>query len=751
MAAAAAVVLVVLGGSTGCTGTPAPLADTGTVERVLVVSLPGVTWDDVDHGTMPSVRALVDHAALGNLATAFGRGRSDTAAAYLTMGAGTRAVAEGTETGVALGPGEQVNGIDSTDLLQRRFGEPPDGISYPAAGPVADLNDATVYGAEVGLLGDELADAGVGRGVVANADQPDELLDPGTTGAPATLHREAVTMLMGARGTVPEGSVSSDLLEADPNAGFGVALDVDAMAEAFRSSWRGPDATRTVVLVEASDLRRAAAYEPMATPDAAERMRQRALHSSDELVGRLLEAVDPQRDAVLLVGVPTAVGQPDLGIVALSSTDVDDGLLRSATTGRDGYVQLVDVAPTVLDLLGEEHPRSIEGRPFVVARDVRGNLLGGLAGDVRDAAFRDRMVPPVTVAFIAVLAVLLAIAGPWSPVAGRLAGGLRFASFAILGAAAGTFLAGMYWVSPTQPLAYTAVVVGIGLVLAGIAHVAERRRRGAGIVVALGTLVAVIGIDVAIGAPLQVNTVFGYSVAVAGRFAGLGNLAFAIFSAASVLLAAVLARRHGAAGVRMGIAVLVLVVLVDGFPLLGADVGGSLAMVPAFGVTALVLAGRPVRWQYVLALGVLALCTTLTFALVDLARPEHRQTHLARFARLVFDGRWPTLADTVGRRFQASFGGLQAVAWGAVVAIGLVTTVYVLLVDRDRIPDAERRRSWPRPVVAAGAGLLTLALLGWAANDSSFAVPATMLIVVVPVVVDHLLREQEAQPGGASA
>jgi hypothetical protein len=110
----------------------------------------------------------------------------------------------------------------------------------------------------------------------------------------------------------------------------------------------------------------------------------------------------------------------------------------------------------------------------------------------------------------------------------------------------------------------------------------------------------------------------------------------------------------------------------------------------------------------------------------------------------VLDGRWPTLTDSLSRRLQASFGGLAPLGWGAVAVAGLLATAYVLLVDRDRIPTAERRRSWPRPLAAAGAGLLTLALLGWMANDSSFAVPATMLIVVVPVLVDHLLGRAEA-------
>jgi hypothetical protein len=46
-----------------------------------------------------------------------------------------------------------------------------------------------------------------------------------------------------------------------------------------------------------------------------------------------------------------------------------------------------------------------------------------------------------------------------------------------------------------------------------------------------------------------------------------------------------------------------------------------------------------------------------------------------------------------------------------------------------------------RPTVAAAAGMAVLALAGLVANDSSFAVPATMLIVVVPVLVLRVLAD----------
>jgi hypothetical protein len=263
----------------------------------------------------------------------------------------------------------------------------------------------------------------------------------------------------------------------------------------------------------------------------------------------------------------------------------------------------------------------------------------------------------------------------------------------------------------------------------------ERRRRGAGLIVAVGTLIVVIAGGLIVGAPLQVNTVFGYSVAVAGRFTGLGNLAFALLGSATVILAALLADRFGSRGVRVALVVLAVIVLVEGLPVLGADVGGVLAMVPAFGVTALVLLGRRVGWKEVVVLILLAGVVVVGFAFIDLARPSETRTHLARLAEHVLAWRWESFFSTLSRRGQASFGGTEGAAWAAIGALAVGVALYIGLVATRRLGPGARGRAFDRPTIAAAAGLGVLAVVGLVTNDSSFAVPATMLVVVVPVLI----------------
>jgi hypothetical protein len=723
---------VVLAGSAAC-GSPPPELEASPVDRVLVVSLPGVSWDDVAAADLEHLDAFVDDAAVADMATRIGRGPATATDAYLTLGAGTRAVAPEIDTAVAVDPDETYGGVPASELVERRLGTVPDGIAYLAIGPAVDANESSAFGAEVGWLGDRLKAAGVARAVVANADGVEGFVgeDPPPAGA---YDRGAATMLMGSDGVVQGGTVSRDLLVDDPSAAFGRRLDRDKVTGAFDEVW--DEAGRSVVLVEASDLSRVAAYGARADAGQRAALRDDALAEADALLGQLLERVDPERDAVLVLSPVAPGASPALGIAVLRAPGVDGGLLQSATTRRDGYVQLADVAPTVLALVGEDAPDEMEGRSFAVGdRSAGSGRLGDLADAADAAAFRDATLPVAVTAIVVGLVLLTAATVLRDRLGPRGRRWLAPLAYAALGVVPGTFLVGQVGPVRAGPLPQVVVIAVVAAAVSALSVLADARRPGAGALVAVGAIVGLVVVDILVGAPLQLNTTFGYSVAVAGRFTGLGNLAFALFGAATIVLAALVVDRWGRRGVGPAIALLAAVVVVEGLPMLGADVGGVLAMVPAFGVTALVLAGTRVGWRQVVVLAVLTAAVLGAFALVDAARPDDVQTHLARLAGHVADGRWDTLGTTLSRRWQAGLGGAELAGWITVTVVMVVALVYAGLAATGRAGPRARRALTHRPTLAAAAGLAVLATLGLVANDSSVAVPFTMLIVVGPAAI----------------
>lgn len=724
MKRSALLVVALVALASGCSSGEPVTVD--AADRLLVVSIPGVSWADVRSGALPNLHAFVGDAAVGNLATRIGRREATAPAAYLTMGAGTRAVAPRDAAGVALEPDELYHAERAVDVLQRRLGAAPDGVAYLAIGAARDANDGSVFGAEVGSLGDALSAAGIHRAVVANADLREGRVDDEAYG------RSAATLLMGSDGLLTGGSVSRRLLVDDADAAFGVRLDGDAVIDAVDEAWR---ADRVVVAVEASDLMRATEYGRTATPARRVALRAAALSDADALLGSLLERVG-DADAVLVLSPIAPPGAPDLGIVALRTADTSGGLLRSATTRRDGYVQLVDVASTVLTVLGEDELDHGEGRPFRVAAEDEHGLVGRLARTEGQAEFRDGIVPATVTALIVVLAALCGLAIFRRRLPGWVQRWLPTAAAFMLGTLPATFFSAALGVDGVA--AYTVLLLAGGGVVAIGSRLAERRWPGTGAVVSVGSVVALISIDILVGAPLQLNTVFGYSVAVAGRFAGVGNLAFALLGSGAIVLAALVAERFGRRGRTVALLLLLAVLLVDGLPVLGADVGGVLSIVPAFGLAALVLLGRRIGVREVVAVGVAAFTTLVAVAFVDLARPDADQTHLARLAQHILDNRWDPFLASLTRRWSASFGSGQTGAWVVFLLLfGLVLT-YLAVRILSRGGRVRARANLTPAEEAAAVGLAVLAVLGLVANDSSFAVPATMLLIVAPVLLQRL-------------
>ncbi|MFZ6002672.1 MAG: hypothetical protein ACOYXM_01940 [Actinomycetota bacterium] len=709
------------------------------VDRVLIVSMPGVSWDDVRSGSLPNLERFTSDAAVGGLSTRIGLRRASTTDAYLSISAGTRSTAPTVDVAVALDSEETYAGVPAADILHRRLGRVPSGVAYLAVGAAIERNEQGPFGGEPGRLGDLLAGAGVHRAVIANADAAEGFVsdEPPPDGAYA---RGAATTLMGSDGIVPGGTVGRGLLVDDPAAPFGRRLDEKSVLTAFDAEWgaRAP----AVVLVEASDLSRASAYAARATPRQGAALRRAALARSDALLGALLERTDERHDAVLILSPVSSKKSPELAIAALRTPATRGGVLTSATTRRDGYVQLADVAPTVLGLLGLDQPAEVEGRTFQVSPRAGVDRVEQLAGDATAAGFRDSLVAIVVVPIIIILALL--VLASWR--AARLPAAIRRllapTARAALAVVPATFLAAQVSALTGSVPAYLAAVAGLAALIALATTVADRVWAGAGPLLAVGAIVVMFTADVLIGAPLQVNAVFGYSLAVAGRFAGLGNLAFALFGSAAVVVSALLVDRYGSRGLPAAVGLLSGVVLLEGLPMLGADVGGVLSMVPAFGLTGLMLAGHRPRFRHLVVLLLLAVIAVMTFAFIDAARPAGEHTHLARLAEHLLAGRWASFADSVTRRLHASFGGAEVAAWALVASLIAGVGAYAALASRGRRRDGRERSGWLQhePTRAAAAGLAVLALLGLVANDSSIAVPATMLIVVAPIGVLRALE-----------
>ena len=739
-----AAVLVALGagpaGAAGAPGAPGAPATSGPpARRVVIVSLPGIAWRDLDDGLTPNLDALFDRAAIANLSTRAPTLRTDLAAGYATIGAGDKAVgSSGPADGEAFAVGEPFGGGSAADAYTRRTGHVAGtGIVHVGIPAVAGANRRSLWDADLGALGDTLARNGFTSAVVANAD-----IDPSVLTRPelgSRWHREAALALVDPGGTVRSGRVDESLLQPSPGSPFGTRLDPSRVLQAFDAAWTD----RAVVLVEASDLARADVYAAAQDPPERRAARARALQDTDALVGSIVQRVDPTRDAVVVVGpAPRSTNRDALTVAAVSGPGFRGGLLRSPTTLRTGYVQLMDVGPSVLGLLGLDVPGSMRGRP-VVARgagalpDRRAALVDGDSA----ASFRAEIRDPLTLGFVAVVVLLtagalLVLVDPRR----RGAALLPAVALATLGLVVAVYLARLVPFHHLGPGPYFAFLAVAAVVIGGLFRAAAGRRGAAcdhrpidALLAGLGTLVGLLVLDVVTGGRLQFDSGFGFSPEVAGRFVGLGNISYAFLAAGAVLLAGLVAHRVGGRrGAWAAVAVLAVAAVVDGAPFWGADVGGVLTMVPAFALTGAMLLGRRIRVRALATLAAVTVAAVAAAALVDSLRPAGQRTHLGRLVDQV-RGQGPSAFTTVvTRKLDMNLATLSTSPWRPIVVVVLAFVAY-LAWSRAR-PLGQLLARVPE-LHASLVGLAVVGGLGAALNDQGIVVPAVMLGVLSPVLI----------------
>jgi uncharacterized membrane protein YhaH (DUF805 family) len=570
--------------------------------------------------------------------------------------------------------------------------------------------------------------------VIANAD------GQGLVEGPA-YNRGAAIALTDRQGVVPGGAVSADLLEPAPRSPFGVRLSASSLRDAFDESWQAGG----VVLVELSDLARADRYASVAAADHRVELRRSALRHSDSLVRDLVASVDATRDSVVVVSPYHRTGRVHLTVAAVRAPHVEPGLLRSGSTRRVGVVTLVDIAPTILDLAGAERPGSMEGRRFERAAtgpDSGEGRARHLATLDAAARYRDRMVAPVAVAFVVLQAVLwiaAAVAMRRERPTGRR--WVALAALAMLAYLPATYLAGLLDFHDAPSVAYWAFIVVVAIAT-GVAALAIGGPRDLDpLLLCLGAVFGLLVLDMLVGAPLQLNTVFGYSPTVGGRFAGMGNLAYGQFAGAAFLLCGLLFQRLAgrSTGAAVALGVLVIAIVIDGMPFWGSDVGGVLAFVPAVGVTATRLLGQRVRWRSAALWSSAAILVVGAFALVDLSRPADRRTHLGRLVEAVADQGVGAFESVVTRKLGANLSVIVSSVWTAMVPIALGFIVYLLW----RAPG--HVRSIRETIRESLPGLAVVGFLGFAFNDSGIAVPGVMLGVINASLVYLTVRRLPAE------
>lgn len=492
----------------------------------------------------------------------------------------------------------------------------------------------------------------------------------------------------------------------------------------------------------------------------------------DAQLARILSA-RPENSAVIVAGISDTSVDQRLHVAIIDGPGWADGWLTSAGTGRNGYIQLIDLAPTILRILGRPAPEKLfRGSPALPAQGRPAELtaaIGVPAGaDAQATAQRGvsgwffGILAALQLILYAVLAGLMRrsftragrAAGPIGPAwvrrwieVSRRSGPPAWGTPAELGLVAvavaipAALAAGLApWWRATHPgwvfWALTLAITAVSTAVVAMVPIYRRSLGPAGMVAALAALV--VGIDLLTGANLQLNGVAGYSALEGGRYAGLGVVGLGVFISGVLLAAGCLAQiapRKWRPWLMGGLGAVAVVMVGD--PFLGADAGGAIALTAGVCVATAICTGGWLTFPRVVWATVAGVGVTLVFAAIDLHRPAADRGSLGRFLSQLADG---TGGMTLHRLSESNFTAFARTPL-TLVALGAAIFVWSALLQ----PWGGLKRLFGvYPAVRAAVTGIALAtvlagILGGAALNVAGAAAAT----VVPLLALAALRVRE--------
>ncbi|MGH2759214.1 MAG: hypothetical protein ACRDKJ_06570, partial [Actinomycetota bacterium] len=510
--------------------TPAPAAAAERPERVVIISLPGIMWSDIEGRDLPNLNALL--RSVGALSARTASRAPDIARGYLTLGAGNPAFVpkDDPDTHLAFEQDARFESGTAGETRRRRTGRRTDpAVVHVSVPRLQEFQDSRLYGTEVGALGEALRTAGVSRAVVSAADIA-------TRPEREEYRRGAVLALMDASGAVDAGTLEG-LLRPNANAAFGVETDPVAFVRAARRVL----STSEVVLLDPGETSRADEYSSVVAHGRVGRLRRDALRRVDRIVGGLRRLVT-ERDMVLVLGAsgPTGTGFREHLVPMGAWGRTPDGdtfrrsWLTSPTTNRQGMAVISDVASMVLEAMDAPVPDSVIGTP-IGQGEPRDEGFSSLVELDQASSVRERFaatafwVIAILLSLLAILAfiVFLGSRGRWH----RFLVAAAYLGLAVF-PAAHIIRAFEYW--HVGVLGSHLALYGVAALLAAAAWFIPGPRWAGGVGL-LVLAVLLFGSDVAMGGALQVNGVFGHSPLVAGRFYGVSNPGYTILFSAALL------------------------------------------------------------------------------------------------------------------------------------------------------------------------------------------------------------------------
>ena len=576
------------------------------------------------------------------------------------------------------------------------------------------------YGSTLGLLGQTLADNNKKVALLGNSD----IVENGSL----VKIRNAGLICMDTLGRVDSGNVD-DINVKDYSMPYSIRTDYTKLAKETKSYYENSDA----LFVELGDTYRLDEYKNNLNEATFNKMRNKIYKNINTYLEEVFNMVNDNDVVYIVSEFPSTLDYNNKRRLspAIKFTDDKKGLLRSATTRRDGIIGNIDIGVDILNefklsnelMIGRTLETvqkednitylSSEFKKIVAINNIRATVVNTFVGIVS------------TSWVIAMLALLVKDKLPHKEkifiVLKEL---IKLALIMPL-----TFLLAPIFNFKTQlGLTFGVIITTAILYLSGRLLFKNNDLKQMGYYATL--TIGLIVLDTVIGTYFMKNSIMSYDAIVGARYYGVGNEYEGVTIASAVFALSVLLN-YKKIPKWLTAVIAVIILITSAFPSMGANVGGAISECIAYLLFIMLIFDIKLDFKKIIMLGVAAVLLVLVFAGLDLMLGT--ESHLGVFAQQILQEGPQAIINTFGRKIAMNVKLAKSSVWVNILLVGIaVIGIFIFRPSKHMKHISSKYPMIFKGFIASMVGCLITLLV----NDSGIVAAATASIyILIPILV----------------
>ena len=669
-----------------------------------------LTFLDIEK--MPNLNNLIDE---GNIGLMNSRGISGYkgAESFVTINASAKAYANN-ESSQFYNLNDEYKEIyeNRVGVLDKEYA-----IGNIQIGKLYNQNENNNYSPYLGALGDSLHNLGLKTAVFGNSDTDEEKI------------RTSALISMDSKGLVDYGNLDNVLME-DMDYPYGFKTDYEKILREMYDI----KSKASLILMDTGDLARLNNYSNFLSQDIFDYKRNLILKEIDQFVGNLTDILDKEKSLLMILSPNSGEERIDgnkLSPIILWGKDIEKGTVTSSTTNREGIISNIDIAPTVTSFFNISSENMLGNPIKSIEKNKSLNYIKSISRRINTTSkVRSKTLLIYGIISIIIMIMTILIFFLNIKMNNRIGDLFRTLLLLLYGAPIILVLNSLFIIDSVLKFFISLIVV------VGIYVFLTKKYNNDGIMFFLSFFFLFMMIfDLLLNGALTRFSVLSHDPIIGARYFGIGNEMVGGFLAVTTLIAGLLFKRYS--NKFISISILLLSVAIVGHPKLGANVGGTIAVLVATIYFILEIIEKQLNFKNIILIIIITGLVIMVMGYIDTALNPN-PTHLGKTLISLNEKGVDIVRNIINRKLLMNIKLVGISIWTKVLFVNIFVQVAISYIYEDRIIKLMD--------TGLGKGILSGmvgSIIGFLLNDSGVILSAISMNLITIFLLFFIINDEE--------